>query len=61
MDAKKMIETMALLQILKSSAVQSHENEMNTIIIRVKKENFDFVIDEAINIIHEAMENAFME
>lgn len=26
-----------------------------------KKENFDFVIDEAINIIHEAMEDAFME
>lgn len=61
MDKKKMIETMEMLRILKSSAVQSHENEMNTIIVRVKKENFDFVIDEAINIIHEVMEDAFME
>lgn len=61
MDAKSMTETMEMLRILKSSAVQSHENEMNTIIVRVKKENFDFVIDQAINIIHEAMEDIFKE
>lgn len=59
MDKKKIAETMVMLEILKNSAVQSHENEMNTIIVRVKKENFDFVIDEAINIIHEAMGDFF--
>ena len=61
MDAKNMTETMEMLRILKSSAVQSHENEMNTIIVRVKKENFDFVIDQAINIIHEARGDIFKE